>query len=118
MGHRNFQELFGRMSPERRRRIEQRVQQTQAMLARDELRVAGEITQEALAKKLHTDQGAVSKLERRTDMYLSTLDRTVSAMGGRLELRAVFPSGEAHLLRINKPRAPRASCRKRRARSS
>jgi len=118
MGHRNFQELFDRMSPERRRRIEQRVQQTQAILALDELRVAREITKASLARKLHTDQGAVSKLERRTDMYLSTLDRTVSAMGGRLELRAVFPSGEAHLLRIAKTRTPRAARRKRRAQSS
>src|SRR3989337_1090312 len=95
------------MPPGRRRRIEQRVQQMQAELALDELRVARQITQESLAKKLHTDQGAVSKLERRTDMYLSTLDRTVSAMGGKLEVRAVFPSGEAHLLRIAQPRAAR-----------
>ena len=117
MGHRNVQELFDRMPPERRRSIEQRVRQMQAELALDELRIARQITQEALAKKLHTDQGAVSKLERRTDMYLSTLDRTISAMGGRLELRAVFPSGEAHLLRIAKPRAARATRRRKRVRS-
>ncbi|HEY4580532.1 MAG TPA: XRE family transcriptional regulator [Candidatus Acidoferrales bacterium] len=110
---RNFRTLYDRMPEESRRRVEERVQESMKELALDELRVAREITQESLAKKLHTDQGAVSKLERRTDMYLSTLDRTVSAMGGRLELRAVFPSGEAHLLRIAKPRAAR---RKRRAR--
>jgi hypothetical protein len=58
------------------------------------------MTQVELAKKLHTDQAAISKLERRTDMYLSTLDRVIRAMGGELQCRAVFPGGEVHLLGI------------------
>jgi len=114
---RNFRTLYDRLPEESRRRVEERVQESMKELALDELRVARQITQESLAKKLRTDQGAVSKLERRTDMYLSTLDKTITAMGGSLELRAVFPSGEAHLLRITKPRTPRAIRRRRRARS-
>jgi len=47
----------------------------------DELREARELTQEQLD---------VSKMERRTDMYLSTLQGIIKAMGGRLEIRAVF----------------------------
>jgi len=39
------------------------------------------------------DQGNISRLEKRTDMYLSTLRRYVEAMGGVLEIRAVFPDG-------------------------
>ena len=56
----------------------------------DELREARELTQEQLARVLRVNQAAVSKMERRTDMYLSTLQGIIKAMGGRLEIRAVF----------------------------
>jgi predicted transcriptional regulator len=49
------------------------------------------LTQEQLAKTLGVKQAAVSKMERRTDMYVSTLRNIISAMGGMLEIRAVFP---------------------------
>lgn len=55
-------------------------------------REARERSQEEVAKKLHIKQAAVSKLERRTDMYLSTLRRYIEAMGGRLEIVAHFPN--------------------------
>ena len=45
-----------------------------------------------MAKKLHINQAAVSKLERRVDMYLSTLRSYIEAMGGRLEIIACFPN--------------------------
>ena len=57
----------------------------------EELRAARQLTQQQLAKLLKKDQSAISKLERRTDMYLSTLREFVKAMGGDLEIRAVFP---------------------------
>ncbi len=44
-----------------------------------------------MARKLHIQQAAVSKLERRTDMYLSTLRSYIEAMGGTLEIVAHFP---------------------------
>lgn len=56
-----------------------------------ELRRARAMTQEQLASDLHVGQAAIAKLERRTDMYLSTLRRFVEAMGGQLELVANFP---------------------------
>lgn len=56
-----------------------------------ELRRARRLTQEQLASDLHVNQASVAKLERRTDMYLSTLRRFVEAMGGELELVARFP---------------------------
>jgi hypothetical protein len=40
--------------------------------------------------RLHVNQAAVSKMERRADMYITTLQRVIKAMGGRLEIRAVF----------------------------
>ncbi|MEK7838233.1 MAG: XRE family transcriptional regulator, partial [candidate division NC10 bacterium] len=56
-----------------------------------------DLTQEHLAKVLHVNQSAISKLERRTDMYVSTLQDFVRAMGGRLEIRAVFPDGAVRI---------------------
>ncbi len=56
-----------------------------------QLREARERSQVEVAKQLHIKQAAVSKLERRTDMYLSTLRGFIEAMGGKLEIVAHFP---------------------------
>jgi transcriptional regulator with XRE-family HTH domain len=60
-----------------------------------ELRKARELTQTKIAGELHMGQGDVSKLERRTDMYVSTLASYLQAIGADLEIRAVFPDGRA-----------------------
>ncbi len=51
------------------------------------------MTQTTIAEELHIGQGDVSKLERRTDMYVSTLAGYLQAVGAELEIRAVFPEG-------------------------
>lgn len=56
-----------------------------------ELREARRRSQAELAAELGINQAAVSKLERRADMYLSTLRRLIEAMGGSLEIVARFP---------------------------
>ena len=48
-----------------------------------------------VAEELHIGQGDVSKLERRTDMYVSTLAGFLRAVGAELEIRAVFADGGA-----------------------
>ena len=60
-----------------------------------QLRKARELTQTKIAEELHMGQGDVSKLERRTDMYVSTLASYLQAVGADLEIRAVFPDGRA-----------------------
>jgi transcriptional regulator with XRE-family HTH domain len=62
-----------------------------------ELRAARHLTQQQLAKSLDMTQAAVSQMEQRTDLYLSTLENFVEAMGGRLEMYAVFPDGKIKL---------------------
>ena len=57
-----------------------------------DLRKAIGKTQVAVAKRLRVGQDAVSKLETRSDMYISTLRGFVKAMGGELELIAHFPN--------------------------
>jgi transcriptional regulator with XRE-family HTH domain len=97
---RNFRELQEKMSPESRARSEARAQAMLRELPLAELREARHLTQAELAKRLNIGQDAVSKLEHRTDMYLSTLSNFIRAAGGSLELTARFPSGDVHLIRL------------------
>jgi transcriptional regulator with XRE-family HTH domain len=91
---RNFKELREKMDPVRRTRVEKRVKEALRAMPLDELREARELTQVQLAQVLQVSQGAVSKVERRADMYISTLRSYVRAIGGDLQIRAVFPEGE------------------------
>jgi DNA-binding XRE family transcriptional regulator len=94
---RNFKELQAMIPPERRARTEERVRKAIAEMALDELRHARQLTQAGLASTLGVDQGSISKLERRTDMYISTLRSYVEAMGGNLHITASFPEGEVRI---------------------
>jgi hypothetical protein len=67
---------------------------TLAAMPLDALRDARQMTQVQMAQLLKISQGAVSKVERRTDMFVSTLRNYVRAIGGDLEIRAVFPEGD------------------------
>ena len=62
-------------------------------LALAEIRGRRGLTQVDMARLLQVGQASVSKLERREDLYLSTLRDYVEALGGTLELSAVFPEG-------------------------
>jgi transcriptional regulator len=88
-----FTNLKERMSPAALERAEKRAKKTLAEMPLRELRAARQLTQESIAKSLGINQAAVSKLERRTDMYISTLRDFVVAMGGELEITARFPDG-------------------------
>ena len=57
------------------------------------------MTQAKVAEELQIGQGDVSKLERRTDMYVSTLAGYLQAVGAELEIRAVFPDGRVVKIR-------------------
>jgi transcriptional regulator len=62
-----------------------------------ELRQAHQMSQERLASLLSTKQANISRIERRTDMYISTLRSYIEAMGGQLDIVARFPDGEVHI---------------------
>lgn len=97
MPTRKFQELLDRMPAARRKKIAQRVEDALAAMPLEELRRARKMTQAALAQTLGVNQGEVSKIEHRTDVYLSTLASYVEALGGRLEVRAVFRDREMRI---------------------
>jgi DNA-binding XRE family transcriptional regulator len=96
---RKFSELRDKMSPAARAESEREFRRMVEEMPLRKLRAARELTQENLASVLHVKQSEVSKIERRTDMYLSTLASYVTAMGGTLEVRAAFPNGE--VVKIN-----------------
>src|SRR5205809_3524505 len=93
----NFKTLRNKLSPESRERAHRLALKYEAEMALDELRVARDLTQEHLAKLLGVKQAAVSKMERRADMYISTLQSMVRAMGGDLKIQAVFPEGNIEI---------------------
>jgi len=92
-----FRDLIADWSPERIARVEAEAAAMLREMRLDELRRARLKTQQDMAAALRTSQASVSKLERRTDMYLSTLRRYVQAMGGELEIIARFPEGPVRL---------------------
>ena len=79
-GHRSFNDLRTRMSPERRGRNSETTQAILREMALHELRQAREKTQQDVARVLHVNQPAVAKLEQRTDIYVSNLRRYVEAL--------------------------------------
>lgn len=88
----SLDEMLATLDPERRRKIEERAAEliAEEMTLR-ELRKARKLTQVSVARELGISQDAVSRLEQRSDVLLSTLRRTVEAMGGTLSLIARFP---------------------------
>jgi hypothetical protein len=89
-----FSELVAKMSPASRRRSEALARQMLEAMPLQKLRKARHLTQENLANTLRKRQSEISKIERGTDMYLSTLRSYVEAMDGTLEVRAAFPDGQ------------------------
>jgi DNA-binding XRE family transcriptional regulator len=89
---RDINELIEELPAGRRRRIEKRAE----ALIRDEmtlqeLRRAREMTQMRMARSLGVAQKQISEVEKRTDMHISTLRRSIEALGGKLSLVAEFP---------------------------
>jgi len=83
------------LSPARRKKIEARAAELVSQeMTLQELRRARKLTQARMAKALRITQDGVSRLERRTDLLLSTLRKSVEAMGGSLSLVAEFPDRE------------------------
>jgi len=85
---RTLNQVLATLPAKRRAKIERRASELATL---KDLRQAVERTQEELAASLGVGQDTISRIERRSDMLLSTLRRYVEAMGGKLELVAEFP---------------------------
>lgn len=96
---RTHQEVLDALPPERRAKVLERAEvlrrEVEGLRA---LRVLAERTQEQIAASLGVKQPSVHKIERQSDLYLSTLRRFVEAAGGTLELVVTLPgAGEVRL---------------------
>lgn len=97
---RNFKELQDKMDPASRVDNARGVRDLLQHMALDELRNAKRLTQAYLAEMLDTPQSSISRIEQRADMYLSTLRDYVHAMGGVLQIQAVFRDGAVTINRF------------------
>lgn len=113
---RNFNTLRKKMPAEAQALAHKLAEDDKRAMALDELREAQHMTQEHLARLLKVSQGAISQMERRTDMYVSTLQDFVRAMGGELRIIAYFPSGQVTISQFlrepPKPARPKARPKK------
>ena len=89
---RKLDELIATLPKTRQKRIEARAMELATL---KDLRQAAQQTQEQLAATLGVRQDTISRLEKRSDMLLSTLRHYVESMGGRLEIVAQFPNRPA-----------------------
>lgn len=93
-----FRDLYLKMPAARRAEVEALVAKDLQELPLQDLRRARQFTQQTLAGTLSTSQAEVSKIEHRTDVYVSTLRSYIEAMGGQLEILARFRD---QVVRIN-----------------
>jgi predicted XRE-type DNA-binding protein len=88
-----FSDLRAKMKPEAQKRAVVMAQTMLAEMPLNELRQARGLSQKMLAEVLQVQQPSIAKLEKRTDMYLSTLRSHIESMGGELDVVARFPDG-------------------------
>lgn len=89
-----FNELRGKMSPEAQARSAARTESMLVEMQLQTLRKSRNVTQVVVAQSMRVEQAAVSKVEHRDDMYVSTLRDYIEALGGTLKLVASFPEGD------------------------
>ena len=92
-----FSDLRKRMSVDAQSKAQAKAAQMLGEMPLHELRRARGLSQKTLAEILHIQQPAIAKLEKRTDMYVSTLRNHIRAMGGELEVIAHFPDGDVRI---------------------
>ncbi len=92
-----FKKLIVELPVGRQEKIRQGTKKRMSGMALNELRRALSLTQVELASTLEMNQAAVSKMERQSDMYVSTLRRLLAAMGAELKIMASFPDQEIQI---------------------
>jgi DNA-binding Xre family transcriptional regulator len=86
-----WKDLMAKMPPERVARAERKAELMLAAMDLQDLLCDRGITQEELAQQMEIGQGNVSRMLRRTNMNVNTLQDAIEAMGGKLEIIAHFP---------------------------
>ena len=92
-----FTQLRASLTQAAREKADGMARQMLAEMPLNELRQARGLSQKMLAEVLHVQQPSIAKIEKRTDMYLSTLRSHIEAMGGELDVIARFPDGSVKI---------------------
>ena len=95
-----FQTLRDKMTPDQRTKASAMAMELMSEMPMYELRHALRLSQEQIAEILNVNQAAVSKMENRADMLLSSLRRYIEAVGGQLEIRACFKEGSVKITKL------------------
>jgi len=98
-----FSTLRAKMPARARTRSQRRAKELAIAMSLNELRRARRMTQGTLASAMQTTQSEVSKLEQRTDTYVSTLQNYIRALGGELDIVARFPDGSFRISQFGVP---------------
>jgi DNA-binding XRE family transcriptional regulator len=101
-GHRKFSTLRERMKPAQRDRADARVKELQTEMLLSELRKFSGKTQQEVAEALGITQPGLSKMEKQSDMQITTLDRIIQSLGGQLEIVAHMPNADVVLTQFVK----------------
>ncbi len=102
-GNHAFSRLTEGFPPDRLARVEVLKGELRAAMPLHELRKARAMTQKSVGDALKVKQPAVAKLERRTDIYVSSLRSYIEAMGGQLNIVARFPQGSVVITNFSMP---------------
>jgi transcriptional regulator with XRE-family HTH domain len=90
--NRSLETILAELSEEERARVLARAEEIKAeQMTMCDLRKARALTQKRVAERMKVTQESVSRMEKRSDLLLSTLTSYVTAMGGSLQLVATFP---------------------------
>jgi transcriptional regulator with XRE-family HTH domain len=110
----NIREKIGKLNAAQRKKVEDRAADLIAEeMSLRQLRKARKLTQARVAKTLGITQDSVSRLEKRSDLLLSTLRKTVKAMGGEVRIVAEFPDrAPVVLFELSEDEPPRKSSRR------
>lgn len=92
-----FSDLLAKMPKKRLEEISAEADRMEREMALSELRKARHVTQTQLAERLNIKQPSVAEMEKRTDMYVSTLRALIEGMGGQLDIIAKFPNGDVRI---------------------
>ncbi len=94
-----LQKTWDNLSEARKKRIIKRAAELESeYLSLQEVRKEAGLSQASVSKKLHMDQGNISRIERNSDMLLSTLQGYIEAIGGKLKLTVKLPNKPAIVL--------------------
>ncbi len=106
MGHRTWQDVRREVvrTPDEESRVAEIREAMEVALRLSQLRRRREVTQVAQASAMSTTQGNISRIEHQDDLFISTLRDYVGALGGQLQLRAVFPDETVEILPSGTPR--------------